>query len=226
MKTPRTFYSHLDYPSPGTMFSLFSQFYGMSAVNNPKDADIIIWNGGEDIATSIYSEEPINRGIPFKRSNRDSTEIEMFDEYKEDPNKFLLGICRGAQLLNCLNGGKLYQDVSGHNRSHNMIDLRTNETVNVTSTHHQQMIVAPNGGELIGVSSCSSYKHNSAGTEHPVLVKDLTKGQDVEIVWYPKTRTLCIQGHPEYVPNSRFAKYTLELLDQLYYNKESVSSAA
>lgn len=223
----RTFYSHLDYPGNGTMSDLFSRFYNMTEVDNPKDADIIIWNGGEDIATSIYLEEPIGRGIPFKRSARDSSEIKMFDEYKNDPKKFLLGICRGAQLLNCLNGGKLYQDVSGHNRSHNMIDLRSNEIVNVTSTHHQQMIIAPTGGELIGVSSCSSYKHSASGTEHPVLVKDLIKGKDVEIVWYPKTRTLCIQGHPEYVPGSRFAAYTLELLDQLYYgNKESVSSAA
>lgn len=219
----RTFYSHLDWNGVGTVRHLFSSVYHMREVDEPAEADIIVWNGGEDIGTSIYSEEPCQLGIPYKASARDKDEIALFFEHRNNPNKLLLGICRGAQLLNCLNGGRLYQDVNGHQRSHSMIDLRTGETLQVTSTHHQQMIPAPTGAELIGVSNESTWKDHEAGPQHFIRTANLKDGLDVEIVWYPATRSLCIQGHPEYVPGSRFAEYTLELVNQFF--KESVKSA-
>ena len=201
------------------MSHLLSVFYKMKEVDDPNDADVIVWNGGEDISTSIYLEQSVVRGVPSSMSSRDIDEIALFNEYKNDPSKLLIGICRGAQLLNCLNGGKLYQDVDGHNRSHDMMDLRSGEVVQVTSTHHQQMIAAPKGGEIIGVASCSKYKDHESGIEHFVTSRDLRHGADVEIMWYPKTRSLLIQGHPEYVPNSRFASYTLELMKEFYPKK-------
>lgn len=221
----KTFYSHLDFPNRGTMTYLLSQVYHLKEVEDPADADIIVWNGGEDIATSIYLEQPTLYSVPFKKSRRDIDEIALFEEYKDDSTKFLLGICRGAQLLNCLNGGKLYQDVNGHQSSHDMVDLRTKEVLKVTSTHHQQMIPAPKGAEVIGVSSCSTYKDHEAGLESFTPSKDLVKGQDVEIVWYPETRTLCIQGHPEYVPGSRFSDYTLELIKLCYRGSVKAKAA-
>lgn len=216
------FYSHLDYPGRGTMSFLMSAHYGMTEVEDPKHADIIVWNGGEDIATNIYLEEPVMRGIPLHRSPRDIDEIALFDEYKRDKSKLLIGICRGAQLLNCLNGGSLYQDVDGHNRTHDMIDLRTKEVISVTSTHHQQMRPAPKDGIVVGVSSCSTYKDCMDGVTHHSTTQDLVNGVDVEIMWYPKTNTLCIQGHPEYVPGSRFAKYTSELIKEVSGAKKAL----
>lgn len=208
----KTFYSHLeDWPSGG-MVRLFEGVYGLEQVKHPSDADVIIWNGGEDIGTSIYGEEPIaSHRIPLRPSLRDIEEIAMFKRYSGNTNKLLLGVCRGSQLLNCLNGGTLYQDVNNHGSSHPMIDLRTGEVVQVTSTHHQQMRSGP-GAEIIGVGNVSTYKNSGDGLEHIVRPKDIKEGKDLEVVWYPGTHTLCVQGHPEYVPGSRFAQYTLELL--------------
>lgn len=220
----KTFYSHLDRPGRGTTIDLFQNFYKMQEVLEPNDADIIIWNGGEDIATSIYSEQPVRHNIPFKMSNRDIDEIALFNEYKDDTSKFLFGICRGAQLLNCLNGGKLYQDVNGHHMTHDMLDLMTGEVLRVTSTHHQQMIANNEDGRIIGVSSCSTYKDHESGPENFVTSRDLRHGADVEIIWYPKTRSLAIQGHPEYVPTSPFAAYTYKLI-QKFFN-ESIQKVA
>lgn len=208
----KTFYSHLDFPGVGTVSHLFRKTYGLTEVDDPNNADVIIWNGGEDIGTSIYLEQPVCRGIPFVKSDRDIDEIALFDEYKDTKTKLLLGICRGAQLLNVLNGGKLWQDVDNHGRSHPMIDLNTGEIIEVTSTHHQMMVPAPLNGEVIGVASKSTFKDAEGGVKHFLTTQNLKAGGDIEIMWYPKHRSLCIQGHPEYVPNSRFAAYTLELL--------------
>jgi carbamoylphosphate synthase small subunit len=194
------------------MVHLFRDKYGLEQVKSPDNADIIIWNGGEDIGTEIYNEKPVMRGIPLLKSYRDQEEIDMFDKFKAQDGKLLLGVCRGSQLLNCLNGGSLYQDVDGHTASHPMIDLKTGEVLSVTSTHHQQMRPNPNEGEIIGVAAMSTYKHSASGVDYHKPTDELRLGVDVEIMWYPKTHTLCVQGHPEYVPSSRFASYVHNLL--------------
>lgn len=220
----KTYYSHLaDWPLGG-MERLFSTQYGLTQVGTPAEADVIIWNGGEDIGTSIYNERPCMSGIPLQASKRDTAEIAMWNEFKSRPNKLLLGVCRGSQLLNCLNGGSLWQHVDGHNGSHEMVDLRSGEVVAVTSTHHQQMIPPEKEGVVIGVASKSTIKMRDGHRKAHVPTSNLRDGLDVEIMWYPRTHTLCIQGHPEYVPNSRFASYTKELLDACWAEMKIVAN--
>lgn len=217
------FYSHRDWGGYDSVTKLLSK-YGMDPVNHPDAADIIIFNGGEDIATDIYSEKTISDYIPQHPSQRDRVECELFDSYKDRPDKLILGICRGAQLLNCLNGGKLYQDVNNHTRSHDLFDLRTGKTFKATSTHHQQMI-AGTAGKVIAVASESSVKYNAAGKHiYQPNPEAPGEGDDMEIMWYPAHRTLCIQGHPEYVVGQPFADYCVGLINEFY--QESVRSVA
>ena len=208
------FYSIGDFGGYDSVHRLLSKTFGWQSVDAPEFADVIVWNGGADIATEIYGERPIDRYIPEHKSPRDTMECDTFAEFKYS-SKLKLGICRGAQLLNCLNGGRLYQDVNNHTRSHLMLDVRTGEELQVTSTHHQQMRAGPEA-TIIGIANDSTIKHSDEGVERLTQAESIRDGQDLEIVWYRDTQTLCIQGHPEYVPNSRFASYTRELIDSLY----------
>lgn len=214
----KTFYSHLDETNGrgGTAF-LFRETYGLKQVENPQSADIIVFNGGADIGTVIYGEEPADRGIPKMASQRDRQEIALFEMFKDNPSKLLIGICRGGQLLNCLNGGKLWQDVNGHHSSHKMMDQRTGELLDITSTHHQQFRPTQ-AAIIVGLSSESTAKRAQEGIKHfsKVIPDQLRDGKDVEIVFYEETRSLCIQGHPEYVPGSRFSDYTWELINEFF----------
>lgn len=217
------FLSIEDYGGADSSHRLFTG-WGWESVNDPEKADIIIFNGGTDIATEIYGELPVMRGIPRWKSVRDHDECKMFEYYQG--KKLMLGICRGAQLLNCLNGGTLWQDVNNHGGSHKMLDMRTGEVLMVTSTHHQQMRPNLGSGVIIGLASQSTDKY--AENTHDKYVPDFSAMEaarhfepneldvnmwDVEIMWYPKTHTLCIQGHPEYVPGSRFAEYSKQLIE-------------
>ena len=183
---------------------------GLEETLSLNQADIIVFNGGADIGTEIYNEQPAVRGVPREASLRDRNEIAIFKEYK---SKFKLGICRGSQLLNCLNGGTLWQDVNNHGRSHNIYDLQSGLICEATSTHHQMMRPNLETGQVIAVAKKAttkiSYKDNwfKLGREEPY---------DTEIVWYPHTRSLCIQGHPEYVPGSVFANYCADLIATFY----------
>jgi len=194
---------------------------GMRPIKDPESATLIVFNGGADIGTKIYHERPAYRGVPFEPSRRDEEEIAIFNRF---PNTFKLGICRGAQLLNCLNGGTLWQDVDRHTRDHMIVDTRTGEKIRATSTHHQMMRPNYKTGVVIATADESTRKlanpdHWEAG--HSLFYPDDHK--DTEIVWYPQTRTLCIQGHPEYVPGSRFADYCFELMSE--FMQESLQFA-
>lgn len=215
------FYSHLDGGGGYmTMSHLLRKIAGMVEVGDPSRANIIVFNGGEDIATEIYGENSMSYGrIPQFRSYRDIEEIKLFDTYKG--SKFFLGICRGAQLLNCLNGGKLYQHVNGHEGTHDMIDLDSNKVYRATSTHHQQMRPSEKHGDVVAVASCSTLKLAENLRESCKTTHDLRQGLDVEIMWYNNTRSLCMQFHPEYVPGSELAQYSIDLIRHFYREKIS-----
>lgn len=199
----KTFYSIWDNSNYFGSTVYFLEKFGFKSVSDPDQADFLVFNGGADIATEIYNEKPIFKGIPEFTDNRDATEISYFAEFYSLPK---LGICRGAQLLNCLSGGTLWQHVNHHQSDHKMRDLTTGEEFNVTSTHHQMMRPTEDG-QIIGVASKATTKDADPDSWHGA--PDWT---DVEVVWYPGTKSLCIQGHPEYVPQSRFAHWSVELL--------------
>lgn len=218
----KTFYSMDDHDEAGGT-RYFLRQSGFIQVPNLDAADIIVFNGGADIGTSIYGETPVMERIPLSPSERDRHEMNVYNKYQG--RKFLFGICRGAQLLNCLNGGSLWQHVNHHDGSHSMWDLDEGKEYRVTSTHHQMMRPNLKKGRVIGVSSRSTIKF-AAGegrVDFDPNVK-LDDGKDVEIVWYPESHSLCMQGHPEYVPGSIFGDYAIDLITK-HFNEVNLVKA-
>ena len=168
------------------------------------DADIVVFGGGVDVNPKLYGEEPIY--ATRYDDTIDKVDIDNWDRAKA-ANKPMIGVCRGAQFLNVMNGGKLWQDVKNHGTSHDMIDLAIDNgsKVKVTSTHHQMMIAHPSGIILGIAHEAKSFVGGVARDEPPF---------DTEIVWYDKTRSLCCQFHPEYnLEGCRL--YFFDLIDDL-----------
>jgi putative glutamine amidotransferase len=72
--------------------------------------DGLVLQGGSDVSPLTYGEEPLNQEWAGDRL-RDVYEIELVHEFVE-AGKPVLGICRGAQLINVAFGGTLFQDVT------------------------------------------------------------------------------------------------------------------
>jgi putative glutamine amidotransferase len=71
--------------------------------------DGLVLQGGSDVSPSSYGETPLSAQWAGDRL-RDVYEMELVHEFIE-AGKPILGICRGAQLINVAFGGTLYQDI-------------------------------------------------------------------------------------------------------------------
>ncbi len=184
-------------------------------VKNSKDIDLVLFTGGEDI-NPLYYNERVGKYTHIN-SNRDKKEIDTFYRFKG--KSFLLGICRGNQLLTILSGGKLIQHVEGHCRDHSMV-LNNGLKYNITSSHHQMIYpfdLNEKDYELIAYSEYfQSNTYLNGDNEEIELSNNFL---EPEIVYYKKTNALCIQGHPEWSHcEKRTSNMCLNLIDK--YLKE------
>jgi carbamoylphosphate synthase small subunit len=158
---------------------------------------IVVFTGGEDVDPSWYGEPRHFRTMTNKK--RDSREMVLFERYIDSPK---VGICRGGQFLNVLSGGKMWQHVAGHTDNHKMIDLLfTKKKLMVTSTHHQMMLPSKDGVVL-------AVAQEAKGHISMAKIPPARPAYDPEVVWYPKTNSLCFQPHPEYSLPGNDTKHT------------------
>lgn len=175
---------------------------GFEEVSDIKNADFLVLTGGADISPSLYGEMNVKSSCNLER---DHTELSAIQE-AINLGLYMCGICRGAQMLNVVSGGSMWQDVNNHSQSHPMIDTLTGDTIVTTSIHHQMMI--PSGNyKLVAYSRNADTFTNDKGTFKTTVHKD------PEVVYYRDTKALCVQGHPEFAEkDSVYRKYFLKIL--------------
>lgn len=182
--------------------------------------DIIIYTGGEDINPAIYREKVGSKTVINKK--RDELECNIFYKFQHIPK---LGICRGAQLLCALSGGKIIQHVKNHSKNNHLITTNRKEygyyDYEITSSHHQMMnpfvLGKKNSYELIAWSTFfKSPLYLNGNNEDSELNSNFL---EPEIVYFNETKSLCIQGHPEYT-NCRpeTTLYCLDLINRYLVN--------
>lgn len=159
-------------------------FISSSSVVQSDDA--VIFTGGADVFPGFYGEQPLS--TTYFDAKRDAEELNAWKKAKR-LGVPCIGICRGAQLLCVANGGKLAQHVRGHTSNHKMRTSKGN-VLSVNSTHHQMML--PNDRGIILAWAESVATEYSTEPE-----KKKGKFIEPEVVWYPDTKDLCIQYHPE-----------------------------
>jgi putative glutamine amidotransferase len=177
--------------------------------NNEEDiyrCDGFILTGGIDIHPSFYEGilEYDNKPNVFLQS-RDKFEEKIY-QYSQENNKPLLGICRGLQLVNVLQGGKLIQDLNaGANKIHRreadtdkqhkiriqkdtlLYNVTNCDVGNVNSAHHQ--VIDPMGmGKNLAVNAF-------ADTDEKIIEGIEFENKE------NKAFMLCVQWHPERMEN-------------------------
>lgn len=209
MKKPPFFASAWHYPSALGALS------GARRIHSPPQLEgarmLVLW-GGEDISPAIYGQKAVKAHSGDIPSRRDMCEVTLAHAAVKMGIP-ILGICRGAQLLCALGGGSLYQHVDNHaGPNHDMIV--GHEVIETNSVHHQMMITTEEM-EVIGYTPARS-PLKWLDQSDPITNKDA----EPEVVYIPKMKALCVQGHPEWLGNRHHLVKLVKLLCGEKFNVE------
>lgn len=169
------------------------------------DTDLVVFTGGEDVHPSVYKEKSMHPST-YSFMRRDNREMSVFRSCRQRGIP-MVGICRGAQFLTAMNGGSIVQDVTGHAIAshHSIMSTKTQGLHFVTSTHHQMMNPTGTNHEVLAVALGLSTKYELGSREVDIRelvaknwgVNSVGRIKEPEVVWYPDTKSLAVQFHPE-----------------------------
>lgn len=172
------------------------------------DADLVVFTGGSDVDPSLYGDDRCDE-TRYTNPERDAFEKQVFVTCVEN-NIPMFGICRGAQFLHVMNGGKLWQDVDGHSGpDHYIYDIDEDKRVLVTSLHHQ-MLKFNEKMELLACCEkqiATNFKDGEGTTRDDTMI-------EVEAGYYHQTKCFFVQGHPE-VGSDEFQSWTFHKLEDI-----------
>lgn len=184
---------------------------GHEVAGSGEKFDCLIFTGGADIHPFTYGQKKHkNTHCTF---HRDLHEIRMF---RTVPKHFpKLGICRGGQLLNCLSGGSMWQDVSGHHGSHSMWDMINDRIIRTTSVHHQMMKPASDAIPIAWAKEATFKEDDTTRIDYSKEREN--DWDDPEMLYYQDTNCLCVQGHPEYTACPEFTDFVWDCIDAFFF---------
>lgn len=197
---------HFPFGAIQSYVTFLTKVFGEMEVINTIDEtiDLVVFTGGSDVNPKYYGET-CHSSTHFN-DKRDKLEIKAYKQARELSIP-MLGICRGAQFLTVMNGGRLIQDVTNHaGMVHEIIflDKDYNETelppVEIRSTHHQMMYPYNLSRDSYRVIA-GTFERSTQYTKDELNTQylDMFGLPEPEIVEYPNTQCLCIQGHPEMI---------------------------
>ena len=151
---------------------------------------------------------------------RDVKETHSFNKAVKE-GRFIFGVCRGLQLMSALNGLTLIQDMS-HGGSHpikvrNLVTNEFTETLSVNNIHHQcvwtnnaleGITSTGKAFKVYGYCNLSKKHHYQEGEEIVCFVEP-------EIIYFPETRSLGCQFHPEMMSRGPVLDYLDALLEKI-----------
>jgi len=199
--------------------AMFNETDGYEVVAHAEDADMVQFTGGSDVTPSYYGEKA--HLTTYSNPGRDKIEAHCF-KVTFLRNIPMAGICRGGQFLHVMNGGMLWQNVEGHCRSHMVRDLRTDEKVEVSSTHHQMM--RDSYREDGAVSQILAIAEGVNGWKECMVkghvIRKCVSPLELEAMFYPITQSLCFQPHPEFNGVAACRDLYFKYLDEFIFNTE------
>ncbi len=183
---------------------------GCRFVDNPLEADFVIFTGGADVSPALYGDNPIAE--THADPARDKEDNELYDLCRAYGIP-MVGICRGSQFLWAKKGGKLFQHVDCHNNGdHEIYFFPENKKYMATSVHHQMARPEALPGMKLLANAVVSKSRKAAEWAHT------GPSSDFEIWAFPDDCILGIQGHPEYPGYPNYSELCLRLIDEYIYD--------
>jgi len=184
------------------------------------DCDGFVLTGGVDVHPSMYNGKTIYANSPSFQLERDLFEEKIY-RYSQLNHLPVLGICRGMQLINVLEGGKLIQDLDNGNTRHKKEDSDKEHTIVAESDSLLHEVAGATAGHV------NSAHHQAIDPKSPGMNLMVNAYDDDEKIIEGlefnnkagKAFMLCVQWHPERMrdrDNNAFSKKIKErFLDEI-----------
>lgn len=171
-----------------------------------KKIDGYLFTGGDDINPKLYKEEQ-SEYVTDYNDIRDSLEARIYKIAKEE-DKAILGICRGIQIINVLEGGNLYQDLDAYHPS--KVHHRIKDKKHPVYLLHNSPLKELVDDIYIDVNSL----HHQGVKRIAQTLKGMAVSEDgiVEALYHPKMKFIwAVQWHPEYMLEDKVSKKIFEI---------------
>lgn len=157
----------------------------------------VVITGGHDVDPVLYAQQ--SKVVPHYDPDRDAFESAIIDDALQRGLP-LLGICRGAQLLNVRLGGDLHQDL--RDRRRHTSNRRTVFAMKTLLLEPDTRLSGLIGAERARINSLHNQSIDRLGTNLRVCGRDLDG--IVQAVEDPDRRFLLgVQWHPEFLLHAR-----------------------
>lgn len=158
-----------------------------------KAVDVLMLTGGGDIDPSYYNEK--RHPATYSSTHRDSHEYRLIQTALER-GVAILGICRGAEWLSIVAGGKLFQHVSSHQNSHAVRWGKLKTPIHTSSLHHQMCDLreVPDAKVLAWADGISNFYEGAVPNLSVLQPKSL---KEPEVFTIDRIKGFAVQGHPE-----------------------------
>lgn len=180
-------WSARSYYRPFSVFGKFTNDFDL-LFKDPESIRLVVFTGGADINPVLYNEKPSLRTFCFDK--RDEFEFGLYTKI-ERLGIPIAGICRGAQFLCAMAGGKLYQHVTGHD-AHHWCKSSDNRKFMISSSHHQ-MLRLPSSAKLLAWAE-PRISNIYIGADD---VEMDSPEHEVEAAYFPNINAVGMQYHPE-----------------------------
>jgi gamma-glutamyl-gamma-aminobutyrate hydrolase PuuD len=165
-----------------------------------KHLDGLVLQGGADMAPESYGEQALHPEWSGDRV-RDVYEMELLHEFVE-ADKPVLGICRGAQLINVAFGGTLYQDTGSQ-----IEGTLEHHSVTAYDKNFHDITIEPESGlgrlyPGVRTARVNSIHHQSVKTLGRDLIVEAYSDPDhvpEALRWHGRGYVFGVQWHPEFI---------------------------
>lgn len=176
-------------------FNLDVEYASPGAIIRPEEYDGLIIGGGDDIEPELYGFMKDDSKRAYD-PERDRFELSLLKSMLKR-NVAMLGICRGAQLLNVAQGGTLLNDIRPHRQlTSNRRTLRAKKPVKIQQRSKLRSLL---GKEQACVNSLHEQAVDRLGGDLKAVAAD--RDHFIQGIESPSHRFMMgVQWHPEYLP--------------------------
>lgn len=201
MKNKIILFDNLDVP----LKKFFEDRGASVTVDRSQHFDLVVFTPGVDVSPFLYGETN-----HYKTQTNFASDLRSLSLYKNiSLNTPKIGVGRGAQFLNVMAGGKLYQYMNGHLSKHLALDVLTGNYQLILS-NHKQGIIPTTTMDLLLIAGVSDKKETSTQSIN-IDTNTQNKMEDVECCFDERTTSLMFQPRLTLFDDKVATKNTIEL---------------